>query len=197
MRVFVILPLLLLSHCGYNWGHQTRSLPGDHTTVYVELFKNPTKEIGLEAQFSQALIHELERSGFASVSSKDAAEIIIKGDILSATVTGQGADSSNFITKDYSSADLTKRSSETYTASYFTAYVVQVAVNLRAIRSRDKQMIWQTTLSGSKGFQASRLKRQGLRSSNVLYNEARKKQTIKLVAKEMMSDAFDRLTENF
>ncbi len=196
MRILSLLVLLGLSHCGYNWGHQTRDLPGGHKTVYVELFDNPTKELGLEADFAHALTQELERSGFAIVTNRDSAELIIKGDILSVDIVGKGSDP-NFVSKDFSGNTIATRTATPYSASFFTAYSINIAVNLRAVRSRDKQLVWQSTFSGSEAFQSARLKRQGVRSSNVLYNEARKKQTIKLIAQQMMSDAFDRLTENF
>ncbi len=196
MRIILWLTLLSLCHCGYNWGHQTRELPGGHKTVYVELFKNPTKELGLELYFAKAITQELERSGFAIVTDESIAELVIKGDILSADVVG-AASSPNFNSIDYSGTTPATRENIPYSASFWTSYTVNLAVNLRAVRSRDKHLVWQSTISDSDSFQSSRLRRQGLRSSNVLYNEARKKQTIKLLAKEMMTDAFDRLTENF
>jgi len=196
MKLILLSLLLSLCQCGYNWGHQTRELPGGHKTVYVEMFENQTSEVGLEAQFTNALIQELERSKFALVTSKYMAEVVISGSILSATVVGSGSDV-NFVAKDFSSATPTQRTSTAYTASYFSTYGMSVVTNLKVTRSRDKQLIWQSSVTGRKSFQAALLKKQGVRSSNVLYNQARKKQTIKLIAKEMMSDAFDRLTENF
>lgn len=196
MKLILISLLFGLCQCGYNWGHHTRELPGGHKTVYVEMFDNQTKEVGLEAQLTHSLIQELERSGFALVTSKHNAEIIIQGSVLSAAVIGSGS-SPNFVAKNFSSATPSERTSTNYTASFFTSYSVTIVANLKAVRSRDEQTIWQTSVRGLKSFQGARLKKQGVRSSNVLYNQARKKQTIKLIAREMMSDAFDRLTENF
>lgn len=187
----MILAFLGLSHCGYNWGRSTRELPGGHKTVYVELFENQSRHLGLETVFAQSLTRELERSGFAHVASKDSAELIIQGNVVTVDFKGRGSDP-NFKSKDFSNG-----TSTTYSASFFTDYRMTISVNLRVIRSRDKQLIWQTNVRGQRAFQSARLKRQGIRSSNVLYNEARKKQTIRLIAQEMMSDAFDRMTENF
>lgn len=196
MRIVSVFLLFGLCQCGYNWGHGSRELPGGHKTVYIELFQNPTQELGLELQFAKALTQELERSGFALVSKKDVAELIIQGDVINAEVRG-GLSNPKFEAKDYSGNSAATRSSIEYSASYFTSSSIRISVNLRAIRSRDKQLIWQTTVSGADSFQSARLKLQGIRSSNVLYNEARKKETIKLIAERMMSDAFDRMTENF
>jgi hypothetical protein len=190
-----LLPLLFLGlcQCGYNWGHQSRELPGGHKTVYVELFANPTQELGLEVYFAKALMQELQRSGFAIVTNKNNAELIIKGDVLSAEVTG-GPSEPTFEAKDFAAPTPTTRR---YSAQYFASYSLRLSVNLRAIRSRDKKLVWQSTINGADSFRSARLRRQGLRSSNVLYNEARKKQTVRLIAQDMMNRAFDQMTENF
>ncbi len=158
------------------------------------MFENNTQELGLESHFSQALIQELERSGFAIVTSREMAELVVKGSIVAASVVGSGSDPT-FRAKDFS--DPTEKTTTNFSASFFPTYTFTATANVKAIRSRDKQLVWQTNVSGSQTYQSARLKRQGVRSSNVLYNQARKKETIKLVAKQMMSDAFDRMTENF
>ncbi len=197
MKWFFLVSLLSLCQCGYNWGHQTRELPGGHKTVYVEMFENTTQQVGVEIQMVRALTQELLRSGFVIVTTKDSAEVIIKGQVLSVEVIGGGSDPTSFVAKDFSPAAKAERTAVDYSASFFSIYTVRISANLRAIRSRDKHLIWQTNVSGFNTFESARLKRQGERSSNVLYNEARKKQTIKLIAIDMMSNAYDRLTENF
>jgi hypothetical protein len=198
MKTFILgfIALLSLCQCGYNWGHSTRQLPDGYKTVFIEMFQNQSQLVGLEAQFSRALTQLFQRSGFAVVENKEAAELIIQGDIFNAEVVG-GASIPSFVAKNYSSPDVTQRTSTRYQAPFFSSYTVRVSVNIKAIRSRDKQLIWQTTQTGAETFQGSRLKRQGLRSSNVLYNQARKKETVKTIARDMMNDVFDRLTENF
>lgn len=196
MRLLLPLFFLGLSHCAYKWGNTDRSLPGGHKTVFVEIFENQTQEPGIEHNFTQALVRELERSGFAVVTTKGQAELVLIGSIISLSHDGGGSDRT-FESKDYSNPDPAQRTSKKYAATYFVNYNLTVVTNLQAVRSRDKQMIWQTALHGADSYRGALLFRQGIRNSNVLYNQSRKKQTIKLIAEDMMSEAFDRLTENF
>lgn len=199
----LILPLLLLSlsSCGYNWGHKGRQLPGGHKTVYIETFKNRSEDVGAEAAFTKALMRELERSGFAIVTSKNAAELMITGEIISTNVVSAGSEpgfvSQNYVSDTDTVQDETLNTHTNYNASFFTIFILSATANIRAVRLRDQQVLWRTNISGSRTYRGSRLKKQGLRSSNVLYNHSRRKQTMELIANNMMSEAFDRLTENF
>lgn len=198
MRIVLWILFFGLTHCGYNWGHSTRELPGGHKTIYVEIFENQTQEPGVEHNFTQALIKELERSGFAIVTTKDQAELVVQGSIISLSHSGGGSDR-NFESKDFSRAPngaITSTSNK-YRASFYTSYNLKVVTNLQVYRSRDKQLIWQTALTGGRAYNGALLLKQGVRSSNVLYNQSRKKQTIALIAEDMMGEAFDQLTENF
>ena len=155
------------------------------------MFENQSQEVGAETYFTQALINELQRSGFIIVTDKSSAEVVINGTILGVLNTGAGSFSTFYKT------DHIAKKSAPYSASMFTEYLLTVSANIRANRTRDDKMIWQTFLRNQKNYRGPRLKKDGLRSSNPLYNQSTKKQTIKLIANEMMSEAFDRLTENF
>ena len=192
MKLLLFLAFLSLSHCGYNWGHEGRSLPGGHKTVFVAMFENRSKEVGAEASFTQALMTELERSGFSIVTSEDSAELVLKGTILSVTNSDSGQISGAFYKTDHVNLN-----AESYDASLFSVFRMNVTVNLKAIRSRDKRAVWHSTLTGGNFYQGAALTQQGVRTSNVLYNQSRRQQTMKLIAKEMMNQAFDQLTENF
>lgn len=191
MRFIWVLLFTHLTSCGYNWGHTSRQLPEGARTVFVEIFKNLTVEPGVEHNFTQSLTQELERSGFAVVSSKDAAELVIKGQLVNINQQGSGS------RPGFYNQDFTSGTTQAYTASFNTFYYLTVTANISAYRSRDKQLVWQTSITGGQLYRGANLKTQGIRSSNVLYNQSRKKQTMKLIAKTMMGEAFDRLTENF
>lgn len=200
MKLFKALVFLCLCQCGYNWGQGDRTLPGGHKTVYVEMFDNNSAEVGAESSFTQALTQALERSGFAIVSTKDSAELVLKGTIIDVMSIDSLPANPNFYQNSYTTdaaGNVTSSSAQRYRAHYFTVYNVRVSANLQAIRTRDKQMIWQTSLTSEKSYRGSVLKKQGIRSSNVLYNQSQRKQTMDLIAKDMMQEAFDRLTENF
>ncbi|MEM7646243.1 MAG: LptE family protein [Pseudomonadota bacterium] len=175
-----------MCQCAYQWGHGGREIPGGYKTVHVKMFNNRSNEVGAETGFTQAFLQELERSGFITVTAEHSAEIIIQGTVVSITTQGGGIKQQFF-----------DESGSIYNAPYFTTYNVIIATNLRAIRASDEKIVWQTNIRRKRDFRGGLLTKQGIRSSNVLYNHSRKKETIKLIAQDMMREAFDRLTENF
>lgn len=185
MRLIMLNLLLLSSSCAYNWGHGSRALPNGYKSVFVEIFDNRTQEVGVEIDFTNALIKEIERSGFAVVTDKSSAELILSGTILSVTYTGSASSTGSDAFPDNP------------TASLFKNYVFRAMTSLKARRSSDDKVIWSTNVDGSTSYQSSNLTQAGLRASNPLYNQSSRKQTAKLVAKDMMTEAFDRLTETF
>ena len=196
MKLFTFLAALCLCSCAYNIGHANRTLPGGHKTVFVNMFENTSQEVGAEGLFTQALINQLQRSGFITVTDKNAAEIIIDGTILDVLNSGGASFSTFYKTKHPTPTDSTS-AAQAYTASMFTEYLLSVSANIQAKRTRDNKVIWQTFLNNQENYQGPKLRKDGLRSSNALYNQSAKKQTMKLIAKDMMREAFDRLTENF
>ena len=69
--------------------------------------------------------------------------------------------------------------------------------SLKLVTAADNKRVWQTTLRGQQDYRGPLLKNFGVRSSNPLYNQSAREQTLSLIAKDMMNDAFDRMTENF
>ena len=187
MKLYLFTAFLFLSSCGYNWGHYNRSLPGGYKTIYVQQFDNTSKEVGIEGFFTNAMIREFQRSGFTVVTDKNSAELILHGTISSVDYIGSRSRT------DFP----TTRSGVIFNSSLFTQYRVHVLSNLKVTKSIDNTVVWQTTLQGDKHFQGPQLFESGLRASNPLYGQSVREQTLKLVAKEMMNDAFDQLTENF
>ncbi|MCJ8277713.1 MAG: LptE family protein [Bdellovibrionales bacterium] len=191
MKLLAFLALLSLSACAYNIGYANRSLPGGHKTVFVQMFDNTSEQVGAEPVFTQALMSELQRSGFVTVTDKNSAELIISGTILTANSAGTAS------VPTFYKTDHANQTAYSYNASMFLEYLLTVSANVQAKRSRDDKVIWQTYLQHQKNYRGSQIKKDGLRSSNALYNQSAKKQTMKLVAREMMAEVFDRLTENF
>lgn len=191
MKLLVFSLLLGFSACSYKLGHEDRSIPGGHKTVFVNMFENQSQEVGAEAFFTNALINELQRSGFILVTEKDSAEVVIDGLILNVQNSGSVS------IPTFYEVDHLNNQAKSFRASMFTEYLLSVSANLKVKRTRDSKVIWQTYLKSQKGYRGPLLKKDGLRSSNPLYNQSTKTQTMKLLAKEMMEEAFDRLTENF
>ncbi len=186
-----LLLLGVLASCGYNWGPGKRSLPGGYKNVFIEIFKNSTNELGAEFSFTQALKKEMERSGFVNVTQKEKAELIITGHIINITNLDSGSQPTFF------QVNYETRQALPYKAPMFTIYKMQVNTNIKVIQASDKKVLWQTMIRGEKTYRGSQLNRQGVRSSNILYNESRRKQTMRKIAQDMMEEAFDLLVENF
>ena len=191
MKLLAFTLLLCLAACSYNLGHENRSIPGGHKTVFVNMFENQSQEVGAEAFFTSALITELQRSGFVVVTEKDSAEVVIDGLILDVLNSGSVS------IPTFHEVDNINKEAKSFQASMFTEYLLTVSANLKVRRTRDNKVIWQTYLQNQRGYRGPLLKKDGLRSSNPLYNQSTKSQTMRLLAKDMMAEAFDRLTENF
>ena len=189
--ILFFFALNLLISCGYNWGRGSLELPKSYQYVFVEIFKNNTRETGAEYSFTQALKRELELSGVASLTTKDRAELIITGDIINVTSLDSGSQPTFF------KIDYETKQALPYRAPLFTLYKMQVKVNVKAIQAKDKTVLWQSFVHGEKTYRGSQLTKQGIRSSNVLYNESRRKKAMEAIAKEMMKDAFDLMIQDF
>src|SRR5687768_11191615 len=92
--VFAILAFSQLS-CAYHFGALKRSLPGGYNKVSVPVFKNSTQEPGIESFFTTAMIEELERNRFASVTPDEEAQVVLEG-----TVTSIAYDRGAFFSQD-------------------------------------------------------------------------------------------------
>jgi hypothetical protein len=86
-RVLLILGACVLAGCatrpglGYEWdtGHDD-----DFRTVAVPVFENHSYEVGLEAELTEAIIKEIQRSTNWSVTYESNAETVLTGVINSA-----------------------------------------------------------------------------------------------------------------
>ena len=186
MKIIALGLFLTLSACGYNIGHYNRTLPKGYKTIFIEMFENRSPEVTSEAHFTNALIKEFHRSGFVLVRDKSAAEVIVKGTVMSVTSLGRN-----------STVNFRNLAGNAYDATLFTQYGVDAVVHLKLLQAIDEKVLWQTTLRSQKNYYAPILTQSGVRSSNPLYNNSARMRTIASVAQQMMNEAFDRMTENF
>src|SRR4051812_22480614 len=77
----VALAGLCSSGCAYRFGARERTLPGGYDLVAVPVFANKTMEAGIESYFTNALVHEFQRSRVARLSPKTDAQVTILGTI--------------------------------------------------------------------------------------------------------------------
>jgi hypothetical protein len=88
---FEILPLtlcfsvaLFLSSCGYHVGGTASQLPPGLKVIAVPALKNDTPRYRIEQRMTEAVVHEfIARTKYRIVSSEDAADAVLHGEITS------------------------------------------------------------------------------------------------------------------
>jgi hypothetical protein len=147
------------------------------------MFKNKSNEVGIEADFTRALISRVERSRVATIKDKDRAPLVLRGTIDGITITrGLGASK---IEKLPSRAVLN------------TEYIIKVNASLALVRQSDQKVLWSGGFEKSKVYLAPRIGTPVVSSANALYNASKRRETLESLADEMMHEAHDRMTESF
>ena len=81
LRLCALVGLLPLAACGYNLGGAATAVPEGARTINIHLFRNHTREAGLEVRLRRALEEEFRRRGPLQVVTDDAGDLELKGDI--------------------------------------------------------------------------------------------------------------------
>jgi hypothetical protein len=191
-----ILPILtysltcfLMSSCAYRFGSPERRVPGGYHLLAVPVFTNKTQETGAETYFTKAMIMGIEKSSLAKVTSKEESQAIVLGEIrdlhyepgaqISNQTKGeqfQGLPSTFVLTKEYR---------------------VKAEAYVKLIRSSDMAVLWEGTFHGEQRYPAPLITKQVLNTANPIYNQSAHEINIQQIAQDMMTDAFERMTENF
>jgi TolB-like protein len=184
IKVLVLCCALLLENgCAYHLGSVHRSLPGSYKQVSIPVFKNKSQEVGIEVPFTNNLILEFQRSRVARVVEKKDSDIMLEGTIDNVTyVTGGTSTTGDFLAKG---------------AVIATEYRILIGVTVRAIRQIDGAELWRGSFSGETTYSAPQVTLAGVNSVNPLYNLSARRQNIESKSVDMMSEAHDRITENF
>lgn len=177
---------LSLTGCAYRLGSPDRSLPGGYRQVYIPVFKNKSMEPGIEVAFTNSLIQEFERTKIGRVTEASQAEVLVEGVITSVTYAKSGTD----LTGD-------KSTPLPMGAVLATQYQILVTADVTLKRNSDKSVLWTGTFNGERTYQAPQVTTAGVNTVNPLYNLSARRQNIDQIAAEMMSEAHDRMTENF
>lgn len=172
--------MLTMSACAYRVGSPDRSLPGGYRQVFVPIFKNATMEPGIEVSFTNALIQEFERAKIGRVTPENQAEVLAIGVIEEISYNPSGE----------SDAGPTG-------ALIATQYQILLRAKLTLIKSSDRSVLWSGTFNGERPYAAPRVATAVVNSVNPLYNLSARQQNIEILATKMMSEAHDRITENF
>ncbi len=185
MKVFFFAGILFSVGCAYHWGSAERRIPGEYRTISVPVFKNKTKEVSAESYFTNALIREIESSGVGTIVEKKKAEVVVEGVIELIEYRPESlVNSTDFATLPTG-------------AVLATDFRMTVKAHIKVFRSSDGQSLWQGSFTGERLFPVAQLAVRGVNTVNPLYNHSAKKQNLILVAREMMDEAYDRMTENF
>ncbi len=184
--ILALLCLQLLSGCAYQLGVASRTIPGGYKQISVPVFKNKTQEPGLEVAFTNALIHEFQRSRVARVVDNSLSEVAVMGTI----------DTVNYLpgAKRIAGDSSTYLPNGTVIAS---EYRILLTVTVKVVRQADGTQLWAGSFTGERTYAAPQVTLAGVNSVDPLYNLSARRQNIDLMANDLMLEAHDRITENF
>lgn len=173
--------------CAYHFGKTGRTLPGGYKYLSIPIFKNKTQEPGIEVAFTNAMIQEFERSRIAKVTSESLSDVKLVGELLTIQYIpvaqrfqGDGSD-------PYMPLGTVLN----------TNYRILITAKVHLVRQADNSEIWVGQFTGERTYVAPQVSIAGVNSVNPLYNLSARRQNIESVAGDMMSEAHDRITENF
>ncbi len=186
---FFLCVCLLVSSCAYKFGYVQRDLPGGYKQVSIPVFKNKTPQVAVEAYFTNELINQFSRSQVAEVVDTAQAPVTIEGVIKEINYTGQHQ------VKCVAGEPCEVNIPENSVLS--TEYRVNVDVDIILRRNSDQKVLWTGPFHSEGVYSAPQLALPVINSANPLYNNAARKDILERLAKDMMAEAHDRMTENF
>lgn len=179
----LFLPILLLNGCAYRFSSQDRRLPGGYDRIAVPMFKNLTQETSVETYFTSAMIEELQRDQFSKVVGKEDAQVILEGELAGIQYV-QGS-------------PLVDDKLKNRKVFLVADYRIYVTVIMKLKRVSDQKLLWNGTFQGEKQYPAPQVTTEGLDTANPNYNHSARLQNLKILAKDVMTQAYINLTENF
>lgn len=141
----------------------------------------------MEVPFTNALVREFARSKVARISDRESAPMILEGRITNIT-TNPGAAVTN------KPGQLTTLPND---AVLTTEYRLVVKTDMLLRRKSDEKIIWEGSFSNEIVYSAPRIGQAVVNSANANYNQSVRFEKLSRLADEMMSEAHDRITENF
>lgn len=176
-----------MSGCAYKLSTNLETLPGNVSRIKIPIFKNSSTEPGAEIYFTNSLKSEALRSRVAKiVNDSSDAEAILQGTVTSIEVLAGDS--------------VIESSANPYLADgtvLATQYALMVSIDLELKKKDSSKVLWSGNFKQSKNFTAAQITLPVINTSNSLYNQSAKRQTLDALSKEMMQAAFDRMLENF
>ncbi len=195
MKAFLVLFILFITtavmpSCAYKLRTGAETLPGDVKRIQIPLFKNESREAGAEIYYTNSLKQEALRSRTAYIENNEAdADAILQGTVTSIDVLA-----------DESVADTRTRTAYPYLpdGSVLALQYKVIAVVDLVLKKRGSNIVyWSGNFKQTKNFPAAQITLPVINTSNSLYNQSAKRQTLDALSKEMMQAAFDRMLEKF
>jgi Lipopolysaccharide-assembly len=188
ISLFATVTVLVTSGCAYTFGYGKRTMPGGFKQVAIPVFSNKTKELDVEKYFTDALVREFYRSQVAEVVDRSAAPVTIEGTIKSVTYMQDSLISGDTVANTLNLPANTLLTSE---------YQVLITASIEVRRNSDNKIIWKGDFNDEQVYQAPQVGAPVINSVNPLYDRSAHKAVVEALAKDMMNDAHDRMTENF
>lgn len=181
--IIILFLNLFLSACAYRQGVPERVIPGGYKWVRVPIFKNLSQEPGIEVNFTNTMIDEIQKSRVAHVV--DDADIVVEG-----------------IIEDVNYTPTAKRTGEETAllprgTVQATEYRIVVLMRVSILRNSDHNVLWSGQFNGERTYTAPQIASAIVNSANPLYNLSARRSNIKEIANDLVAEAFDRMTENF
>jgi len=132
LRCVVLLALGLaagLTGCGYSFSGGGRVPVVKVQRLDIPPMTNTTTKVGIETQFTNEFIYEVDRNGYAEVVSRDRAEAVLSG-----------------VIRDLRTGSIARRSISTTLERQ-----VSVVVDL-VLKDRKGKVLWQSSLSDSEAY---------------------------------------------
>lgn len=183
VALLALTTFMFLNACAYRFGPHHRQMPGGHQKVFVKLFENRTQEVGIEPDWTNAFTQEMARTGLATVTTEENADLVVVGVIHTVAFRAK-------------TPIAIKSATGGPDRSMFTEYQTLVTIVLKAV-DKQGQELWQGQFNGEKNYKAPQLTTYGLRTANPVYNQNARRQTLASIAKEVAFEAISRMTENF
>ncbi len=183
-KVLLILSVFLLS-CAYQVGNTRRSLPGGFKKIAVPTFKNASSEPGAETYFTNSMLAEMIRADFLNVVKQERADLVLEGSVIKISHDPQGTVTPSEKTELPDNTILNLN------------YKTSVIVEIRLRRVTDKRVVWSSVFTGEKTTPAAQIGGSDLNSSNPVYDYSAKNYSLRVLSKQVMEEAFTRMTEAF
>lgn len=165
-------------------------MPGQIKKLQIPMFENKSTEPNIEVAFTNSLKDEALKSRLVQLENlKQDAEAVLQGTIINIDVIAN---------------DTVVEADKNTEAIYMPRgtilakeYKVTVDIKLELIKKDSEQILWSGNFKQFKNYSAPQITLPSLNTSNSLYNQSAKRQTLESLAKEMMQAAYDRMLENF